>query len=173
MKTNDVLVCNNDRAKWFERCDERVRKWWERRMQVGGIDLYQQTEEEREGRERRQSGSPEPAGTRHKRSSSCVHGRPEDGGGGGKKGKKGSSRAVAGQVGAQGQLTSSTRLTEGTGEGARGAIRYDGLDTIPTREEGALGLLLLTQQHTPPLGCPPAWLDKVCRYLADTKGRHR
>lgn len=63
---------------------------------MGGIDLYQQTKEQREGRETRQSGSPEPAGTRHKRSLSCVHGRPE-GGGGGKKGKKGSSRAAAGQ----------------------------------------------------------------------------
>lgn len=139
MKTNDVLMCNNDRAKWFERCDERVRKWWERRMQVGGIDLYQQTKEEREGRETRQSGSPEPAGARHKRSSSCVHGRPEGGGGGGKKGKKGSSRAVARQVGAQGQLTSSTRPRKERVK-ARGAIRYDALDTIPTREEGALGL---------------------------------
>lgn len=43
-----MLECNNDRAKWCERWDERVRKWWEWRMQVGGIDLYQ-PDEGREG----------------------------------------------------------------------------------------------------------------------------
>lgn len=117
---------------------------------MGGIDLYQQTKEEREGQERRQGGSPEPAGTRHKRSSNCVHGTPEGGGGGGgKKGRKGNGRAVARQVAAQSQLTSSTRrLTEGAGEGARGAIRYDALDTIPTREEGTLGLWPHSAAHT-------------------------
>lgn len=90
-------------------------------MQVGGIDLYQQTKDKRQGREGRQRSAPEPAGTRHKR---CQGG----GGGGGKKGRKGSSRAVTGQVCAQSQLTSSTRPRKERVK-ARGAIRYDALDT--------------------------------------------
>lgn len=95
---------------------------------MGGIDLYQQTKDKRQGRERRQRSAPEPAGTRHKRCLTCVHGRPEGGGGGGKKGRKGSSRAVTGQVCAQSQLTSSTRPRKERVK-ARGAIRYDALDT--------------------------------------------
>lgn len=94
---------------------------------MGGIDLYQQTKDER-----REAGTGETTArcsqTCRDQAQALLRGRPEGGGGGGKKGKKGSSRAATGQVCAQSQLTSSTRPRKERVK-ARGAIRYDALDT--------------------------------------------
>lgn len=97
---------------------------------MGGIDLYQQTKDERQGRERRQRGAPEPAGTRHKRSFAVgqkvvvVARRARRA----RKAVAGQAGQVTGQVCAQSQLTSSTRPRKERVK-ARGAIRYDALDT--------------------------------------------
>lgn len=96
----------------------------------GGMDANYINRRRKRGSDERDDsrGAPEPAGTRHKRGVT-------EGWWWWQEGKKGSSRAVAGQVGAQGQLTSSTRPRKERVK-ARAAVRYDALDTIPTREGG-------------------------------------
>jgi hypothetical protein len=142
VSTNDVLMCNNDRAKWCKRLDERVRNRWEE--VVGWIELYQQTTTR--GRDERvdSRGAPEPAGTRHKRG---VIERRWWWWWWWQEGQEGQQQGSSKASGCPGSAHIINTATEGAGEGARcDSIRCDALDTSQLeREEDTLSL---TFPHT-------------------------